>query len=851
MMGRVGLRFSVVCLMLSTALALSTRAQQMSDAQEPAPAKGIDVGNYNLHQSIELGYRYTNLTGNQDNYDTLVNLHQGPRLLNYSMDAGSLNHHGALFDTLSFYMFGLGGDPNNVATLRASKNRWYNFDATFRRDKYFFGYNLLANPLNPASSNPSVPITSALHLINESRRMGNYNLTMFPESRVRLRLGYSHVLEEGPNFSSIGASVGPEAEPGVATQVFEPYHTTTDIYHVGVDFNFLPRTRLSYDQYVQHFKLDSAYTDQHQLYQLSNGVPLDLGVVFNTPSTPCPTPIIDATTTPETADPTCSGLLSYYAIGNPRGTMPTERFSFQTSYITNLNMAGQISYSSGTQTTDNLSESWIGNYTRTLNQGTSVGANSEAKRILVQGNWGAVYSITSRFRISDTVDYNAFRIPGYYDFTVTNLFRQPTTGASMLGLSPNQTLTFNPDSCVGPGSSLANCPLHNSSSGADLAQGTRMRFLGQKVVLNTIQLEYQFTPRFGARLGYRYKDWVIQDFDALLYGQEVFLPGGSAGAAAAARGDCSLVNSGQPLTQSNLPDGCVLETSGPLAGAIVFSGLEPGGDTSRNLAADISGHSALLGFWSHPTDKLQANFDMELFSGDGSFTRITPRHLQRYFGRVSYEPRSWAQLSGSVNIIERRDNVVEVQDKEHNRNYNVSAVLTPNQRISFDLAYNYSDIYTQALDCFATNVLASSTSPCPIAGSPVTTGALSIYQSKTHFANADLLYRPVKQVTVDMGYTGSFVRGTSAFLSQIGFTTISVPFLNSLTPYGPLRFNYHQPHVSLAWAVPMGFTIRGAWGYYGYNEKSPYLNQQPPGLAPLGLEDFTGNLATFSVQYSF
>ena len=31
--------------------------------------------------------------------------------------------------------FGYGGDPNDVSRLRVSKNKWYNFDALFRRDE--------------------------------------------------------------------------------------------------------------------------------------------------------------------------------------------------------------------------------------------------------------------------------------------------------------------------------------------------------------------------------------------------------------------------------------------------------------------------------------------------------------------------------------------------------------------------------------------------------------------------------------------------------------------------------------------------------------------------------------------
>ena len=36
------------------------------------------------------------------------------------------------------------------------KDTWYDFRANFRRDQTDFNYNLLANPLNPSTSNPNI-----------------------------------------------------------------------------------------------------------------------------------------------------------------------------------------------------------------------------------------------------------------------------------------------------------------------------------------------------------------------------------------------------------------------------------------------------------------------------------------------------------------------------------------------------------------------------------------------------------------------------------------------------------------------------------------------------------------------
>jgi hypothetical protein len=376
-----------------------------------------------------------------------------------------------------------------------------------------------------------------------------------------------------------------------------------------------------------------------------------------------------------------------------------------------------------------------------------------------------------------------------------------------------------------------------------------MRYLGQNLAMNTIQFEYSFTPRWGAHLGYRYTKRKIYAFNAVNYLAEIFDPGGSAGATDAARGDCSLpAGETLPANAADLPAGCTLNSDG----SVTFSGLTPASDTAHNVDADINGHSALFGIWGRPTDKLRTNFDMELFSADASFTRITPRQLQRYSVQASYLPIHWAEVSGSVNIVESRDNVVEVQNKEHNRNFTGNVTLSPSDTYSFDLGYDYSDIYTQALVCYA---LGFGPPPagqvCPIAGSPVAAGSLSTYADKSHFLNSDINWQPAKKLALRFGYSGSFSRGTPLFigLNASGFPD-GVPvgnFLNPLTPFGPLRFNYQQPYANMSYSMSKDISYNVAWNYYGYYSRG---NQNPTGLAPLGGQDFTGNTLMFSLRYS-
>ena len=155
--------------------------------------KGTNSGNYNVQQSAELGYRASWINGNQDTYDTFVNLGSGLRLLDYTLSMRSINHQGILFDNLNFSNFGYGGDPDDVSRLRIEKNKMYDFSVVFRRHKNFWDYNLLANPLNPVPISTATSavtrspflfaVTNSPHSLDLVRRMQDYDLTLLPQSR--------------------------------------------------------------------------------------------------------------------------------------------------------------------------------------------------------------------------------------------------------------------------------------------------------------------------------------------------------------------------------------------------------------------------------------------------------------------------------------------------------------------------------------------------------------------------------------------------------------------------------------------------------------------------------------------
>ena len=813
-------RFRMAVLLFAALLVLPMGLRAQDQASQDT---GMKSGDYNIQQTIEFGYRWTGMDGNLDNYHTFINLGSGVRLFDYTLDMHSLDHHGVFFDDLSFSNFGYGGDPNDVTRLSIAKNKWYDFRGTFRRDKNFWDYNLLANPLNPASSVPALAIVNTPHGMDLVRRMQDYDLTLLPQSRIKFRLGYSRDVNEGPGLTTL--------DGGTEPVLSEAFRYTTDAYRAGVDYQIAPRTTISYDQFLTYFKQDNTVADTNFPYQLTDGTPADLGIIFNTAgSTPCKTPILNAGTTPPTVTANCNGYLFYARTGRPRSSFPTENFRFQSNYFKKFETSGSFSYANAEDSFADYGEAMSSWTSRSNSRGSLTAGPSKATRVTVNANWTGTYQITDKLRISDEFWYYNWRIPGLDTSAVANLYPTPPTAAGQSGLLlPISTVTPANFSTVCPTApyNQAGCPQHSSSSSADFESQAFSRFLGQNMKTNTIEAEYDFTPKITGHVGYLYTNRIISDFNSINDVFEIYFPGGATATAAndylAARSDCALVGGVLPSRCTLNPDGSITET-----------GLDASSDTERGLTT-INEHDLLVGLSARPTSQLRINADFVFGYNDNSFTRISPRQVQSYRVHATYTPKSWASLDANIDIHENRDNVATVNNLEHGRFYSFSATLAPNSRIFANFGYNYMDMYTQSEICFAEPGSVIFTTACPVAGSPSPLGAFSFYNSTDHYGYANVMWKPIKRVTAGVGYSGSVVRGSTLFL-------------NSLQPTGPLDFNYLTPFASLAIDIYKGLSYKTAWNYYGYDDKGV---PNPAGLARLPMQDFNGSNVTFSVRYAF
>jgi hypothetical protein len=456
-------------------------------------------GGYQIHQSIELGYRTTDVTGSGDMYDTLVNLQTGPRVLDQTLTMQSVDHQGLLFDNLYLNSVGWGGDPNNYLRLRADKNKWYNLQSSFRRDQYFSDYDLWANPLNPppppapGGSTPSIPILNSPHEIDTTRRMSDVDLTLLPQSVVSFRLGYSHNNMTGPSYSSI--------HEGTEASLLQDWNTTMNSYRLGVDFRIAPRTVLSYDQFLDYYKGDTDY----QLNPINEALlpttpvsSVSLGLSIDTVNKePCAVPTGQTSLINSggfLTNTTCSAYFSYSRNQRIRTSTPTERISLRSNYFRKLELVGSYSYSSAVSSTP-LDESFSGLITRTSTLAFTGSGTAAANRISDVADLGATLHLTQHLRLIEKFYFWAYRIPQNGNLNEVDSDCPTTT-------PPTPCTLLTPLSATTPTA----IPTVIQSS------------FNQTWTRNQIELAWDISKKVGARVGYRYGDRDFNHFNDFLPG---------------------------------------------------------------------------------------------------------------------------------------------------------------------------------------------------------------------------------------------------------------------------------------------------------------------------------------------
>jgi hypothetical protein len=687
----------------------------------------------------------------------------------------------------------------------------------FRHDENFWDYSLLANPYNPAAPpanapagfNPVITAPSTLlntqivgmspHYFNTRRNMQNYGLTILPDSKIRVRLGYNHNTNTGPSYSTL--------HEGTEQFLFQNLSATMTQYRLGVDFRFLPRTNISYDQIWSYYKTDPGSVDQNQQFGVAGGTsPVDLGVSFN--GAPCsPTFQPGGTVTP-----TCNAFFSDQSHLRSRINAPTEQISLQSNPVSSLQITGKFSYT-GSDFTNSYNQGFGGRVSRSNLFDYQESGPMQGRHVASYGDLGATWQITHDFSLVDSFHYGNWNEPAQYISTQCSFFSTSLIVPANVFVP---TATLPTTSCSAPDGLPTGTPAHSTSSGPDILVNLDSNFLKQKTITNLIEGQVQMSPKAGAYFGYRYTHRVIAD-DFYNVQNAIYFPNN------AARGNCALVGGA-------LPDGCTQNTDGSI------SYLTPDATFEPASATDINANSAVLGLWWKPVQHLTINLDADFGSADNTFTRLSPRNYQQFRAKAQYRASTWLSFTAYFNTTEGQNPVVDVNGSEHNRNVGLSFSVTPSQKFSAQLGYNYNDISSQLLVCFTSSLAQPGLPACPDV-----TGLLqeaSPYSSHINTGFLDFLWTPVNPLSFEVGANLSGVSGSEVNLSP------QSPIATA--PAGPLNSSWYQPYGSVAYHFAKHWTGRARWDYYGYHEDSngSYQDLYEP-------RNFHGNLITLSVRFGF
>ena len=754
-------------------------------AQDPAPASATQDG-YEIHQTADLGGHIANINGSGAMYDTLVNIHSGPRVLGqtFTMHAVPGTTH-KLFDDLTAFSNGFGGDPNNWAKLDFSKGKLYEFSGTFRRDRQYFDYDLLANPNTQVQSVPygmvnGVPTAASLAwprinqspmMFNTVRRMTDTNLTILPLSKVTFRFGYSQNIFQGPSLT-------PNRAIGKYDGLLTMYQrNSTDDFTGAIDWKPVEHTKITFEEFVDHYKADSYFTlaPQDFIAQEADGTPVALGnwdalanpytiaacntgsmgsgytnstnyTIFSAPQTPGGKPIIN---------PACDVVTSYLRLQPTRAIFPTEMLQFQSTSIRNIAMNGDLRYSISNSSLANYYENWTGldgvaaNSTypaQAIRSATTTG-NAYVQRRVVAFDFGMTWQATKTISVAEQLNFSNVHQPGTNNISVGTTQNTPT--------NPNETINYS-------GQLVAGAPYtvdHYTGAG-----GLLTGYFGQKFVINNTTVSWDATPRATLALTYRFQ----------------------------------LHN--------------------------IFQDAASGPDATE---VDLNQHAGILNVALRPTNHWDLNGTIEMAYQDNAFTPMTPRQLKHYRVHTLYRPKPWAIFSGAFNDLERHNNTNNtgtpsadgpLQHEDYSRVGSLGLSLAPSEKYAFNFNYAYSRVYITTNACYSNGATATA----PGAASTTSAGAPNLcptlktswgpvkdfMDAPTQYASADLTLTPNKHIQGSLGYRISSVSGSQFFndAQQVN---------------GSLQSAYQSPYMNLAWTVHPGWIWRAEYDYYGYGEGGP------------------------------
>lgn len=133
---------------------------------------------------VDVGYRWvTDVRGSYQQYRSIVNLGEGPKLFGFDLTLKSKK----VYDELTLRGIGWGGDPYNTAHVDVRKAKLYDFRFDYRNIAYF---NAVPSYANPSAPDGLSPLGFNERAFDIDRRSASFELDLFPGHRIVPFLAY-------------------------------------------------------------------------------------------------------------------------------------------------------------------------------------------------------------------------------------------------------------------------------------------------------------------------------------------------------------------------------------------------------------------------------------------------------------------------------------------------------------------------------------------------------------------------------------------------------------------------------------------------------------------------------------
>ncbi len=284
----------------------------------------------------------------------------------------------------------------------------------------------------------------------------------------------------GPSYSSV--------HEGTDGLLFQDWNTTLKSYRFGADLKILPRTVISYDQFLDYYKGDTTWQLAPFAQALLPGTPgtVELGLPIDTANknpcaiTPPATSLIDSTGT--LTNTACNAYFDYTRTNRTRTSSPTERLSLHSTYFQRLDLTASYAYSSADMNAP-VDEFFNGLMQRSGIRQEIVVGPGRATRISNVFDFSATLHLSEHLRLVDTFRFWSYRIPESFSSTETDWICADTATCSLL------------------------TPLSNTTQ--SVTDTSNQLSFNQNWKRNQIDFVWDASKHFGGRIGFRYGDKVF------------------------------------------------------------------------------------------------------------------------------------------------------------------------------------------------------------------------------------------------------------------------------------------------------------------------------------------------------